>query len=39
MHLCFATIHEVNIPGEEARSLSEKSWKLVLQSLKELLEK
>jgi uncharacterized protein YndB with AHSA1/START domain len=33
------TIHEVNIPGEEARALSEKSWKMALQSLKELLEK
>jgi uncharacterized protein YndB with AHSA1/START domain len=33
------TLHEVNIPGEEARALSEKSWKMVLQSLKELLER
>jgi hypothetical protein len=30
---------ELTIPGAEARALSEKSRKRVLQSLKELLEK
>jgi uncharacterized protein YndB with AHSA1/START domain len=33
------TITEVNIPSEEAKTLSDKSWKMVLNSLKELLEK
>lgn len=33
------TITEVNFPNDEAKALSEKSWKTVLGSLKELLEK
>jgi len=33
------TITEGNIPTEEARAQSEKSWKSVLTSLKEMLEK
>jgi len=33
------TITEVNLPNEEAQAISEKSWKTVLNSLKELLEK
>ena len=33
------TIMEVNLPSEEAKAISEKSWKTVLNSLKELLEK
>ena len=33
------TIDEVNFPSEEAKALSEKSWGMVLQALKELLEK
>jgi uncharacterized protein YndB with AHSA1/START domain len=33
------TISESNLPSEEARDLSDKSWKSVLESLKKLLEK
>jgi uncharacterized protein YndB with AHSA1/START domain len=33
------TVAEVNLPSEEGKATSEKSWKLVLNSLKELLEK
>jgi uncharacterized protein YndB with AHSA1/START domain len=32
------TVSEVNIPSEEAKSVSEQSWKTVLNNLKELLE-
>jgi uncharacterized protein YndB with AHSA1/START domain len=32
------TVTEVNLPSEEARAVSEKSWKMVLGNLKELLE-
>lgn len=33
------TITEVNLPNEQAKAVSEKSWKGVLDSLKKLLEK
>jgi uncharacterized protein YndB with AHSA1/START domain len=33
------TITEVNLPSEEGKALSEKSWQTVLSSLKALLEK
>src|SRR5262249_31102031 len=33
------TINEVKLPNEEANAVSEKRWKMVLNSLKELLEK
>lgn len=32
------TITEVNLPSEEARATSAKSWRMVMQNLKELLE-
>jgi uncharacterized protein YndB with AHSA1/START domain len=32
------TVSEVNIPGETAQALSEKSWQMVLGNLKSLLE-
>jgi|SRR5919106_5506082 uncharacterized protein YndB with AHSA1/START domain len=32
------TIKEVNLPSEEARATSEKSWRMVLENLKALLE-
>ncbi len=33
------TITEVNLPSVEAKEVSDKSWKIVLNNLKELLEK
>jgi uncharacterized protein YndB with AHSA1/START domain len=33
------TISESNLPDEQGKAVSEKSWKMVLNSLKELLEK
>jgi len=33
------TISEVNIPNQEAQAISERSWAMVLNNLKELLEK
>ena len=33
------TIIEVNLPSEEGKAISDKSWKMVLQSLKELVER
>jgi uncharacterized protein YndB with AHSA1/START domain len=33
------SVAEVNLPTEEAKTLSEKNWKTALNSLKELLEK
>jgi uncharacterized protein YndB with AHSA1/START domain len=33
------TITEVNLPSEEAKAVSEKSWTMALGNLKELLEK
>jgi uncharacterized protein YndB with AHSA1/START domain len=33
------TVGEENLPSEEARAVSEQSWKAVLGNLKELLEK
>jgi uncharacterized protein YndB with AHSA1/START domain len=33
------TITEVNLPSLEAKEVSDKSWKIVLNNLKELLEK
>jgi uncharacterized protein YndB with AHSA1/START domain len=33
------TITEVNLPSDEGKAMSEKSWKMVLESLKKLLEK
>jgi uncharacterized protein YndB with AHSA1/START domain len=33
------TVTEANLPSEETRSVSEQSWKIVLNNLKELLEK
>jgi uncharacterized protein YndB with AHSA1/START domain len=32
------TVAEVNLPSEQAQAVSEKSWKTVLSTLKELLE-
>ena len=32
------TVSEVNLPSEEAKSISERSWKAALASLKDLLE-
>lgn len=32
------TVSEVNIPSEEAKAVSERSWKTVLDNLKQLLE-
>ena len=32
------TIEEVNLPSEEARAISEKSWRVVLENLRRLLE-
>ena len=31
-------ITEVNLPSEEARAISEKSWRMVMENLKDLLE-
>jgi hypothetical protein len=31
-------IREVNLPSEEAKMTSEKSWRMVLENLKRLLE-
>ena len=33
------TITEVNLPSEEGKAMSEKSWKMVMEALKKLLEK
>ena len=33
------TITEVNLPSEEVKEMSEKSWKMVMGALKKLLEK
>lgn len=33
------TVYEVNLPSEEGKAISEKSWPMVLKSLKELVEK
>ena len=33
------TITEVNLPSEETKSVSESSWRMVLENLKKLLEK
>ena len=33
------TITERNLPSEEAKATSEENWKIVLKSLKELLER
>jgi uncharacterized protein YndB with AHSA1/START domain len=32
------TIREVNLPSEEAKATSEKSWRIVLENLKKLVE-
>jgi hypothetical protein len=33
------TLTEENLPGEEAQELSEKSWDVALEMLKQMLEK